>query len=188
MERGPYTFGMSTEDDLRRLGQAAAALAGVAAGRAKQVAEQLLGPRDRGREDAKRRSSSFVEDGKHAAADVVGALRREASVILHDLEHLEQTLRAREGGGPSAATTAETALAPAKQAPAKRSGAAAGGGTSTAKATKTTSAHKPAAAGTAKENPEKRSAPRAKATGARKAAGPRKATGGSGRPSSEGQG
>ncbi|HTT89018.1 MAG TPA: hypothetical protein VMF65_05640 [Acidimicrobiales bacterium] len=178
---------MSTEDDLRRLGQAAAALAGVAAGRAKQVAEQLLGPGDRVREDAKRRGSSFVEEGKHAAADVVSALRREASVILHDLEHLEQTLRAREGGEPSRTTTAETALEPAQPAPAKRSGPGAGAATGTTKATKTTSARKPAAAGTAKQAAAKPSATGTKATGTRKAAGPRKATGGPARPSSEGQ-
>jgi heparin binding hemagglutinin HbhA len=171
---------MSTEDDLKRLGQAAAALAGVAAGRAKQVAEQLLGPRDREREEAKRRGSGLVEEGKHAAADVVSALRREASVILHDLEHLEQTLRAREGGGPGATTTAETALEPAKAAPAKRTGAA--------KATKTASAGKPAGTGTADESAAKPAAPRAKASGARKAAGPRKATGGPARPSSEERG
>ena len=100
---------MSTEDDLRRLGQTAAALAGVAAARAKQVAEQLLGPREKAREEAKHRAGSFVEEGRHAAADVVSALRREASVILRDLEHLEQNLRARE------ADDAGTGTAPASR-------------------------------------------------------------------------
>src|SRR5579862_7596398 len=120
---GPYTFGMSTEDDLKRLGQAAAALAGVAAGRAKQVAEQLLAPHEKTREEAKHRAGGFVEEGRHAAADVVSALRREAAVILRDLEHLEQALRSREGG-TSGTTTARTALEASELAPATKTATA----------------------------------------------------------------
>jgi hypothetical protein len=196
-EREPYTFGMSTEDDLRHMGQAAAALVGVAAARAKQVAEQLLGNRDRGREEFKRRGDSFVEEGRHAAADVVGALRREASVILHDLEHLEQTLRAREGGAEAGGATTATStgttavlteLEPTKRTPAKRSAAGPSGEKPAARATKTATAGKSAATKAAKANATKEAAPRAKAAGGRKAASPRKTTGGTNRPSSEGQG
>jgi hypothetical protein len=191
---------MSTEDDLRHMGQAAAALVGVAAARAKQVAEQLLGNRDKEREDVKRRGG-FVEEGRHAAADVVGALRRETSVILHDLEHLEQSLRAREGGaGPATTTTSGAATVvtsgpagpePAAHTPATATGAGPSGTTPTAKATTGAPTGKPAAKAAkadATKDATKAAAPRAKAAGARKAASPRKPTGGADRPSSEGQG
>ena len=46
----PYALHMGTEDDLKRLGQAAAALASVAAARAKEAAEQLLGSGEKARE------------------------------------------------------------------------------------------------------------------------------------------
>jgi hypothetical protein len=87
---------MGTEDDLRRGGQAAVALVGLAAARAKSVAEQLLGSRSKPREEpkpAKSKGELLVEEGKHAAAEVIGALRKEASVILGDLQQLERTLR-----------------------------------------------------------------------------------------------
>ncbi len=92
----PYTLDMSTEDDLRRAGQAAAALMGLAATRAKQVAEQLLGSRENTGQDVKHRAESFFEESRYAAADVVNTLRREASVVLHDLEQLEHNLRRRQ--------------------------------------------------------------------------------------------
>jgi hypothetical protein len=204
--RAPYTFGMSTEDDLRHLGQAAAALAGMAAARAKQVAEQLLGPRPQPREDAKQRAGRFVEEGRHAAADVVSALRREASVILRDLEHLEQSLRAQEGDGNGAAAKAgdrTATVTPIERAPAKRGASRASGTAKTAapgsrgpgsrgpgsqgpgsqgKATKTTTPAKAAAAKAAKKT-----APQAKKAAGGKAAGARKTTGGPGRSSSEGR-
>jgi heparin binding hemagglutinin HbhA len=162
---------MSTEDDLKRLGQAAAALAGVAAGRAKQVAEQLLAPHDKGREEAKHRAGSFVEEGRHAAADVVSALRREAAVILRDLEHLEQALRSRQGGAP-ATTTAKTALDAGEQAPARRAAAPKKSG--------------PAAKAGPRKAPGETTAK--KTTAQAKSAGPRKSTGGSRPSSTEGQG
>jgi heparin binding hemagglutinin HbhA len=162
---------MSTEDDLKRLGQAAAALAGVAAGRAKQVAEQLLAPHDKTREEAKHRAGSFVEEGRHAAADVVSALRREAAVILRDLEHLEQTLRSREGGAP-ATTTAPTTLEPTEPAPARRAAAPKKSG--------------PAAKAAPRKAPGTKAAKKTAAPA--KSAAPRKSTGGSPRPSTEGQG
>jgi hypothetical protein len=178
---------MSTEDDLRHLGQAAAALAGMAAARAKQVAEQLLGPRPQPREDPKPRAGRFVEEGRNAAADVVSALRREASVILRDLEHLEQSLRAQDGDGHGAAskTGDRTAtVTPIERAPAKRTASRASGtAKATAKATKTSTAGKAAATKTAKKT-----TPQTKKAGGSKAAGARKTTGGSGRPPSEGQG
>ncbi len=175
---------MSTENDLRRLGQAAAALAGVAAARAKQVAEQLLNTRAKPREDAKTRAGNFVEEGRHAAADVVSALRREASVILRDLETLEQTLRSREGG-PSGTTTARTALEASEPAPRATKDAPAKRGPEKSAATprKTTTAKKAAATGTAKK-----AAPQTKAAGGRKAAAPRKSAGGPGRSPNEEQG
>jgi hypothetical protein len=180
---------MSTEDDLRRLGQAAAALAGVAAGRAKQVAEQLLAPHEKTREDARQRAGSFVEEGRHAAADVVSALRREAAVILRDLEHLEQTLRAREGG-TAGTTTAPSALEATKPAPASPT---------TAKKSGPTKGAPGKAAGTKKAGTKKAGTKKAgtkeagtkatkKATAPSKSPGPRKSAGGSGRPSTEGQG
>ena len=170
---------MSTENDLRRLGQAAAALAGVAAARAKQVAEQLLNTRAKPREDAKTRAGNFVEEGRHAAADVVSALRREASVILRDLETLEQTLRSGEGGDAGEPTTAsEPAPRATKDAPAKRSPEK-----SAATPRKTTTAKKAAATGTAKK-----ASPQTKAAGGRKAAAPRKSAGGPGRSPNEEQG
>jgi hypothetical protein len=185
---------MSTEDDLRRLGQAAAALAGVAAARAKQVAEQLLGPRERAREEARHRAGGFVEEGRHAAADVVSALRREASIILRDLEHLEQSLRAREGDAPgpttepapprrtetSAATApAKKSAPPAKAAPRKATGAKAPGG----------EAAGPKAAGA---KAAKKTASQAKSGSGRKSAGAKSAgtpkTTGGPSSSTEGQG
>ena len=87
---------MGTEDDLKRLGQAAAALAAVAAARAKEAAEQLLGSREKARSGAKHKAENLVEEGRHAAAEVISALRRETSVILHDLQKLEKNLRGNQ--------------------------------------------------------------------------------------------
>jgi hypothetical protein len=167
---------MSTEDDLRRLGQAAAALVGVAAARAKQVAEQLLAPHEKGREEAKHRAGSFVEEGRHAAADVVSALRREATVILRDLEHLEQNLRAREGGTSATPTPAATAAEGTEQAQARQPVPAGGG------------QKKAAPRKTAASKAAKKTASQTKTASGPKAAGPRKAAGGPRRSSSEGQG
>ena len=75
---------------------------GVAAARAKQVAEQLLGSRENARTDAKHRAESLVDEGRRAAADVVSALRKEASVLFRDLEHLEEHLRGGKGTGLNA--------------------------------------------------------------------------------------
>jgi hypothetical protein len=131
---------MGTEDELKRCGQAAAALMGVAAARAKQVAEQLLGSRESAKEDAKQRAGSLVDEGRRAAADVISALRKEASVLFRDLDHLEEHLRGGKGPAPTApasggspeaetvrparkTTTARTAAAkraPAADAPAAR--------------------------------------------------------------------
>jgi hypothetical protein len=168
---------MSTEDDLRRLGQTAAALAGVAAARAKQVAEQLLGPREQARQEAKHRAGSFVEEGRQAAADVVSALRREASVILRDLEHLEQSLRAREADGPGTATAAPTEPERSDHLPASQTGAP-------KKAAKSSKA----APGKEPSKPAKKAAPQAKKAGGTKSASARKSTGGPGPSSNEGQG
>ena len=115
---------MGTEDDLKRLGQAAAALAGVAAARAKEAAEQLLGPREKARSGAKHKAENLVEEGRRAAAEVIGALRRETSVILHDLQKLEKNLRAKqhkEGRSSAEAAGAATASASKKAAPVKKS-------------------------------------------------------------------
>ena len=106
---------MSTEDELRRLGQTAAALMGVAAARAKQVAEELLGSGDKAREETKHHAGAFFEGGRYAAADVVSALRREAAVVLRDLEHLEENLRYRQSGGASAGSA--TSSEPEDEAP-----------------------------------------------------------------------
>jgi hypothetical protein len=98
---------MSTEDDLRRAGQAAAALMGLAATRAKQVAEQLLGSRENSGQDVRHRAESFFEESRSAAADVVNTLRREASVVLHDLEQLEHNLRRRQDARAGDATASD---------------------------------------------------------------------------------
>jgi hypothetical protein len=174
------------------MGQAAAALVGVAAARAKQVAEQLLTSRDKARDEAMRRGGGFVEEGRHAAADVVAALRRETSVILRDLEHLEQTLRSREGGHgpgpttaagapelgqPAPATKRPATKRPATKRPAKSSGPA-----------KSATAGKAATSKASATKATKQTASRAKAAEGRTAAGPRKTTGGSRRPPGEEQG
>ena len=158
--RWPYTSGMGTEDELKRCGQAAAALMGVAAARAKQVAEQLLGSRS-AKDDAKHRAESLVDEGRKAAADVVSALRKEASVLFKDLEHLEEHLRGAKG-----AATAPTGARPAPgdepvghPRPATTAKAAA---KKTAGARKSEPAHAPAA----KTAAVRRSASAAKAPGA----------------------
>jgi len=173
---------MSTEDELRRLGQTAAALMGVAAARAKQVAEELLGSGDKAREETKHHAGAFFEGGRYAAADVVSALRREAAVVLRDLEHLEENLRYRQSGGASAGSA--TASEPEDEAPKAPStttqgspgaaqgapGAADGGAQGGAQATK-------AETGTRKTAAAKKAAAPQKATGTRKATSTRKATG-----------
>ena len=101
---------MSTDDDLRKAGQAAAALMGVAAARARQVADQLLRPSDRARQEAKNKAEALADEGRRAAADVVSALRREVAVVFGDLERLEGDLRR---GRPPATRPAGTVLTPA---------------------------------------------------------------------------
>ena len=202
---------MGTEDDLKRLGQAAAALAGVAAARAKEAAEQLLGSREKARSGAKHKAENLVEEGRHAAAEVIGALRRETSVILHDLQKLEKNLRSdqHKGGHSSAAAAGEaTTSATKKAAPVKKSATAkatsatkktaaakkAAAPAKKAAATKTTAAVKKTVAvkkavAAKKAVPAKKAVavkrvvPASKAAGARKAGGPRKAAGTAGRPS-----
>jgi len=87
---------MSTQDDLRRVGKAAVALAGVAVAGAKQVAEQLGGPTDLAKAEAKRRVEGFVDDGRRTAADIVGALRRQSAMLFDELGYLERDLRAAD--------------------------------------------------------------------------------------------
>ena len=101
---------MSTDDDLRKAGQAAAALMGVAAARARQVADQLLRPSDRARQEAKNKAEALADEGRRAAADVVSALRREVAVVFGDLERLEGDFR---GGRPAATRPAGTVPTPA---------------------------------------------------------------------------
>ena len=107
---GPYTSAMSTDDDLRKAGQAAAALMGVAAARARQVADQLLRPSDRARQEAKNKAEALADEGRRAAADIVSALRREVAVVFGDLERLEGDLR---GGRPTETRPAATVPTPA---------------------------------------------------------------------------
>ncbi len=117
---------MGTEDELKRCGQAAAALMGVAAARAKQVAEQLLGSRESAKEDAKQRAGSLVDEGRRAAADVISALRKEASVLFRDLDHLEEHLRGgkAQAPAPSAGGASDDATAgPARKAATARAAA-----------------------------------------------------------------
>ena len=101
---------MSTDDDLRKAGQAAAALMGVAAARARQVADQLLRPSDRARQEAKNKAEALADEGRRAAADIVSALRREVAVVFGDLERLEGDLR---GGRPTETRPAATVPTPA---------------------------------------------------------------------------
>jgi hypothetical protein len=152
---------MGTEDELKRCGQAAAALMGVAAARAKQVAEQLLGSRESAKQDAKQRAGSLVDEGRRAAADVISALRKEASVLFRDLDHLEEHLRG--GKGPVPAPSASGA-APDDEAP-----------------------RPPRKATTARAAAVKK-APVAKATAARKSAPAAKATAGASSPATKTQG
>ena len=177
---------MSTEDDLRRGGQAAAALAGVAAARAKQIAEQLLGGRAKPRQEAKTKAEALVEEGKHAAAEVIGALRREASVMVEDLERLEHALRGDGGVGPGRARAARPRPGPAarkagaQKVGAQKVGARKTAATKRAAAAKKTSGAKKQGAQPAKASPAaaKKSAPAAK-----KSVAGRTAAGGRGRPS-----
>ena len=93
---------VTTEDDLRRCAQSGAAFAGAVLKRAQEVAEQVLGSRDQARRDARRRAENLTRDGKHAAAEVLGTLRREFLVLLEDMEHLERTLRGANVEAPEA--------------------------------------------------------------------------------------
>lgn len=156
----PYTFAMSTDDDLRRAGQAAAALMGVAAARAKQVADQLLlRPSDHARQEARHKAGALAEEGRRAAADVVSALRREVAVVFGDLERLEHDLR-----GEHATTSPATQTGTAKTA-----GEAGGRGAKVADAAN--------AAGATKGSGAAKSADAAKGSGAAKSAGKTKASG-----------
>jgi hypothetical protein len=115
MPAGPYTSAMSTDDDLRKAGQAAAALMGVAAARARQVADQLLRPSERARQEAKNKAEALADEGRRAAAEIVSALRREVAVVFGDLERLEGDIRGRRpaGTGPAGTGPVETGPTPA---------------------------------------------------------------------------
>lgn len=116
---------MATEDDLKRGGQAAVALMGIAAARARQIAEQLLGSRSHPgprQPEPKSKAETLVEEGKHAAAEVIGALRREAGIMIHDLERLEQALRGQSE--PDKAPTPDKAAPVKRSAPAKKAASA----------------------------------------------------------------
>jgi hypothetical protein len=93
---------VTTEDDLRRCAQSGPALARAVLKRAQEVAEQVLGSRDQARRDARRRADNLTREGRHAAAEVLGTIRREFLVLLEDLEHLERTLRGADGQAPEA--------------------------------------------------------------------------------------
>jgi hypothetical protein len=180
---------MGTEDELKRCGQAAAALMGVAAARAKQVAEQLLGSRESAKQDAKHRAESLVDEGRRAAADVVSALRKEASVLFRDLENLEEHLRGGKGGGEAAAESAaasggEKVGRPRKESAGKAAASTkAPGGRQTAEAAKATTAKATTAkattakATTAKAPRARQSASAAKTPGAAESAVPQKVAG-----------
>ena len=121
---------MATEDDLRRVGQAATALFGVAAARARQVAEQLFGAQDKAREEAVKRAEPFVEEGRRAAAEAIAAMRREAQRLLRELEHLERSVRPSRGtrvpsqaAGPAARPSARAAKTVRATKPAKKAAA-----------------------------------------------------------------
>jgi hypothetical protein len=164
---------MGTEDELKRCGQAAAALMGVAAARAKQVAEQLLGSRESAKEDAKQRAGSLVDEGRRAAADVISALRKEASVLFRDLDHLEEHLRGGKGPAPAPSVSDDVpddeAARPARKATTARAAAV-----KKAPAAKATAARK--------------TVPAAKATAARKTVPAAKATAGASSPAAKIQG
>ena len=147
-------------------------MAGLAASRAKQIAEQLMGPRSKLRADAKNRAEVLVEEGRHAAAEVVGALRREVGVIVADLQALEDALReGGDGSQPAAASRAEKVPGPTgKKSPAARKASTAG---KAAVAQKSAVAKKSAVARKAgvAAKPAKKSAPPAKKQGRRPATG-----------------
>ncbi|MDA8300960.1 MAG: hypothetical protein M0005_05310 [Actinomycetota bacterium] len=187
---------MATEDDLRRAGQAAAALMGVAAARARQVADQLLRPSDRARTEAKQRAEALVDEGRRAAAEVVGALRREVAVVFRDLDRLERDLRRDEeprggtlttpaGGGPAAgvveASVTKAAGAAKASGAVKARAAKAGGARKAGGAAKTTEAAGAVgaakAAKAAKAEKARPVATTTKAAGANKAATTNKAAG-----------
>ena len=83
---------MTTEDDLRRCGQAAAALVGVAGARVRQAIDEWMG-REKAPDDAnykpKSKPETIVEEGRRTAAEAVDAFRRGATAVLGDLERLE---------------------------------------------------------------------------------------------------
>ena len=101
---------------------------GVAAARAKQVAEQLLGSRENAKGDAKHRAETLVDEGRRAAADVVNALRKEATVLFRDLEHLEEHLRGSKGsasaGQGGGTPTVDEPAAPSRPTSAARAASA----------------------------------------------------------------
>src|SRR5579875_221451 len=85
-------------DELRRCARAGAVLAGALANRARGAAEELLsGSRPAGW-GGLGRAEDLADEGRQAAAEVLGTLRRELSGLLGHMEHLEQSLR-----GPRAA-------------------------------------------------------------------------------------
>ena len=181
---------------------------GVAAARAKQMAEQLLGSRENAKGDAKHRAETLVDEGRRAAADVVNALRKEATVLFRDLEHLEEHLRgskgsasAGQGGGtptvdepaaPSRPTSAARAAsakktgAVRKSAPtAKAAGRKSGGEKVAGVSQKVAATKAPATKAPATKTPATKAPAARKGAVAVKAAGARK--GGGGGSSSRGQ-
>jgi hypothetical protein len=141
---------------------------GLAAGRAKQVAEELLGSGEKAKKEAKNKANTFVDEGRRAAAEVVSALRREATALLRDLENLEGGLRGEsqtEHGTDRAAASADrpTAGEPVKPG-AKNAGATKAGSTKAAGRTGTGKAASATKGAAAKASVTKASATKAGAT------------------------
>src|SRR5579875_3458588 len=99
-------------DELRRCARAGAVLAGALANRARGAAEELLsGSRPAGW-GGLGRAEDLADEGRQAAAEVLGTLRRELSGLLGHMEHLEQSLR-----GPRAADVGPPPVPPRPAAP-----------------------------------------------------------------------
>ncbi|HTW10308.1 MAG TPA: hypothetical protein VME46_22580 [Acidimicrobiales bacterium] len=85
---------MATQDDLRRCAESAGALVNGAASRARKLAETLFGPREQAEQRAREKTETLVDETRRAAAEVIGTIRQGATVLVRDLEHLEDDLRA----------------------------------------------------------------------------------------------
>jgi len=129
------------------------------------VAEGLLCAQGKARDEAMKRTEPFVDEGRRAAAEALGAMRREAERLLRELEHLERGMR------PGKATAAEAGAAgPARRratTPAKAGGSTKRAGT--APRASAAPARAPKAPAAAKAAATKKAAGRATTT---KAAGP----------------